>query len=105
MDDNTADILSRVDPRTRMLGVKIETAEGPFRLKEANRSSPDEGGSLDLAIVARLQDGREVVVGELWAVGPASDGARISLDPCGVAKSRNRGSDRMLRHTQNVITA
>lgn len=68
--------MSRVDRHGR----DVHDVTGPFEIRKATPPSPDFGGTLDRAIVARLEDGRRVCIGELWAAGPAEGGARISLD-------------------------
>ena len=66
--------------RTDCYGRDVHDVQAPFRLLNAKPRTPDEGGTLDRGIVATLEDGRQVVIGELWAAGPTIDGARVSLD-------------------------
>ena len=58
-----------MDPRIAMGLTVEEKIVGPYFLRPAERASPDEGGSLDRAIIAHTVDGREMAIGELWAVG------------------------------------
>lgn len=63
------------------LGVQPERVTGPFRVTRAKRKGDgSDGGTLDIGIVGRLPDGREVVCGELWAMGPDDHSERRSLD-------------------------
>ena len=51
-----------------------------FEIKKAEPPNPDTGGTLDRGIVARLEDGRRVVIGEIWAACPTENHGRISID-------------------------
>ncbi len=76
-----------VDPRTR-LGIEVEPrVTGPYSIRTAKRDgSGDDGGTLDQAIIAHTEDGREVVIGEVWAAGIDPAGWKVRIDAAAVAQ-------------------
>jgi len=77
-----------IDPRTKM-GLEVESAVcGPYEIRSATRNGTgNDGGSLDQAIMAWTVDGRQVVIGEIWAAGIGVNGSKIRLDAKGIAES------------------
>lgn len=59
---------------------------GPFETCRANRASPDQGGTLDTAIVARTEDDTVIMIGEIWAACPGGGGVKIRIDAQAVAQ-------------------
>ncbi len=76
-----------VDPRTD-LGVEVEPrVTGPFSVQPAKRDGTgDDGGTLDHAIVAYTDDGRRLVIGEIWAAGLGAGGSKIRIDVAAIAQ-------------------
>lgn len=73
--------------KTDNYGRQMKEVVGPLRIKAAKRDGTgNDGGVLDRGIVAKMEDGTECVIGELWAMGPDNNGARISLDSIGNAE-------------------
>lgn len=74
------------DPRGR-LGVEVHPSVwGPYETRQPNRSSPDQGGLLDVGIMARTLGGQEVVIGEIWAAALGKDGKKIRIDARAIAQ-------------------
>lgn len=75
------------DPRTR-LGIEVEPRiQGPYSIRPAKRDGTgDDGGTLDQAIIAHTEDGRQVVIGEVWAASLGSGGSKIRIDAGAVAQ-------------------
>ncbi len=76
-----------VDPRTH-LGIEVEPrVTGPYLACAAKRDGTgDDGGTLDQAITAYTDDGRRVVIGEIWAAGLGAGGSKIRIDAAAVAQ-------------------
>jgi hypothetical protein len=75
------------DPRVKMGYEVVKDLYPPYETVPAKRTSPDLGGTLDTGIIACLPDGRQVVIGEIWAMarGPGDNNTRI--DARAVAKA------------------
>lgn len=70
------------------LGYNVEpTVVGPY---ETMGPSPQAAGVLDTGLVAHTQDGRTVVIGEVWAAAVGSGGAKIRIDSRGVAAAMSQ---------------
>ncbi len=69
------------DPRIAF-GLEVEPRVlAPYSIQPAARDGTgDDGGTLDRAIVARTEDGRRVVIGEIWAACLGKGGAKIRID-------------------------
>ena len=76
------------DPRER-LGLKVEPdVVPPFELVAAKRDgSGNDGGTLDIGIIARLPNGEKVVIGEIWAACPGSGEEKVRIDARRVAQA------------------
>ena len=74
------------DPRIDM-GYAVEPkVVGPFEVVEAADTGGLAGGTLDRGIVAYTEDGRRVVIGEIWAAGVGKGGSKIRLDASAIAR-------------------
>jgi hypothetical protein len=74
------------DPRLA-LGLEVEESVcGPYKVVAAARTSPDDGGTLDCGIVAHTKDGRQLVIGEIWAAGVGPGGSKVRLDARKIAE-------------------
>lgn len=70
------------------MGYEVEpNVVGPFEVLEAADTGGAAGGILDRGIVARTQDGRSVVIGEVWAAGVGRGSPKIRIDASAVARS------------------
>ena len=67
------------DPR-ESLGYIVESELMEFELIPSRHTTPDTGGLLDYGILARLPDGRRVVIGELFARAPGDHPVGVRLD-------------------------
>ena len=76
------------DPRTEY-GLEVEPrVTGPYSVQPAKRDgSGDDGGTLDQAIIAHTEDGRSVIIGEVWAAGHGEGGSKIRIDAAAVAQA------------------
>lgn len=71
------------DPRIAS-GYDVEASVvGPFEV--AKPGNTVAGGTLDRGIVARTEDGRMVVIGEIWAACPGGGLSKIRIDAKAVA--------------------
>ena len=75
------------DPRIEY-GLQVEPRViGPYSVRPAKRNGTgNDGGTLDCAIIAHTEDGRMVVIGEVWAAGHGMDGSKIRIDAAAVAR-------------------
>jgi hypothetical protein len=74
------------DPRIA-LGLTVEPhVVGPFSVRGATRTSPDEGGTLDCGLLGYVTGGRPVVFGEIWAACPSGTNGKVRLDARAVAE-------------------
>jgi hypothetical protein len=74
------------DPRIA-LGLTVEPhVVGPFSVRGATRTSPDEGGTLDCGLLGYVTGGRPVVFGEIWAACPSGTHEKVRLDVRAVAE-------------------
>ncbi|KKL16104.1 hypothetical protein LCGC14_2498950 [marine sediment metagenome] len=75
------------DPRTAY-GLQVEArVTGPYSTLPAKRDGTgNDGGTIDRAIIAHTEDGREVMIGEVWAAGHGRGGMKIRIDAAAVAQ-------------------
>lgn len=75
------------DPRVDMgYDVKPEV-QGPYSIRRARRDGTgNDGGTLDVGIIAYTVDGTQVVIGEIWAACPDDDGGKTRIDAIQVSK-------------------
>lgn len=83
------------DPR-KALGYDVEPrVKGPYEVMAASRvGDGSDGGTLDRGLVARTEDGRPVVIGEVWAAGVGSGGSKVRLDASAIATDVVRALNR-----------
>lgn len=69
------------------MGYAVEpSVTGPYEVMAAQRvGDGSDGGVLDRGLIARTEDGRRVVIGEIWAAGVGSGGSKVRLDAPAVA--------------------
>lgn len=67
------------DPRPG-LGIELVKIKRITGFRMSHPVSPALGGTMDLGIIAELEDGRQIAVGELWAAMTDASGAKVSLD-------------------------
>jgi phosphopantetheine adenylyltransferase len=69
----------------KSLGMDVHHVQGPFRVMKPKQAGGVLGGYLDRGIVGRMEDGREVVVGEIWAVG-LTENENVRIDSSDLVK-------------------
>jgi hypothetical protein len=76
------------DPREQ-LGHEVHShVKGPFSVRQATRDGTgDDGGTLDVALVAHTEDGTRVIIGEIWAACPNQLGGKTRINAKEVADS------------------
>ena len=70
------------------LGIEVEPdVKGPYSTQPAKRDGTgNDGGILDVGIIAYLANGKRVVIGEIWAACPDEDGGKTRINASTVAE-------------------